>query len=142
MLKFRTDTEMSIVGYSKSTGGTMETQNDISIRAKIEELIDSINTLTKVLPDNQVYEIGDRLRRSVCNIPKNVEELYSDGKSKMDKIKSMIHTNIALRDCKDYLNLVEVLKYAKTRDLIDKIDNVNKQIASDYPHISRYIMQN
>jgi four helix bundle protein len=103
----------------------------LAFQAKADDLIQSICVLSESLSDSTIYNIPYRLKSCVSLIPSNFSSGVSEIR-KANRIKSLLRVHIALVECRDYLNLIEDLNYSKTKDIIEKVDDVNNLLASNY----------
>ncbi|HPO63668.1 MAG TPA: four helix bundle protein [Candidatus Kapabacteria bacterium] len=110
--------------------------NNDKIKEKTQELVSSINLITQKIPNGQIYQIAEKLRKSADSVPKYIELGLNENARKYDKIRFLIMANSVLEDCRTYLSLAETLKYAYTKDIIEQINSVNDLIADDCPAIN------
>ncbi len=110
--------------------------NNDKIKEKTQELVSSINLITQKIPNGQIYQIAEKLRKSADSVPKYIELGLKENARKYDKIRFLIMANSVLEDCRTYLSLAETLKYAYTKDIIEQINSVNDLIADDCPVIN------
>ena len=115
---------------------TQSFEKQLLIEKMTEELVSSINILSKDLPENPIYRLSDKLMNTVSSIPKYIAMGISNECKRLDKIRYYMTANTALEDCKNYLTLVETLKYGNTEDIIEKINDVNTLLAIDCPYIT------
>ncbi len=95
------------------------------LKKESNELVESINSFTKILPESEISELSKRLQSSVIGMSERIEMSFN-GSSKMDKIRSWIKLSISLKECRDTLDLIAKLKYANPSELIVKLDNFNQ----------------
>ncbi len=110
--------------------------NNDKIKEKTQELVSSINLISQKIPNGQIYQIAEKLRKSADSVPKYIELGLNENARKYDKIRFLIMANSVLEDCRTYLSLAETLKYAYTKDIIEQINSVNDLIADDCPAIN------
>ncbi len=110
--------------------------NNSKIKEKTQELVSSINLISQRIPNGQIYQIAEKLRKSADSVPKYIELGLKENARKYDKIRFLIMANSVLEDCRTYLSLAETLKYAYTKDIIEQINSVNDLIADDCPVIN------
>lgn len=100
------------------------TKNDKDAILKMTgELVDSINNLSDSLPKNLIYDLDDRLKLCVRDVPAKIAQSL-DTKDRINKIRCMITIEGSLRECADYLNLIRHLRYDDTKELIGKVRHV------------------
>jgi hypothetical protein len=49
---------------------------------------------------------------------------------KIKKIRGFIKVGGALAECKEYLDLIHILRYGKTKQIIEQIDDVSSMLES------------
>jgi four helix bundle protein len=103
---------------------------------KASSLARSIISLSETLPENQIYQLNMRLKNSAVSVPVNIVEGFSKIK-KIDKIRSFIKANGTLAECRDYLSLVQQLKYGNTNHLIAQIDELAVLLNEDIHRAAR-----
>lgn len=94
-------------------------------------LVDSITNFTDTLPKSEFYELKNRLKESVSNVEPTLEEGFRRTR-RVDKIRQWIKANGILEECRDYLKIVETLKYAETSDIIDQIDTFGEMLKLEH----------
>ena len=109
--------------------------SDAVIKKKTDELIDMINHFSESLPKNELSEIRTRLKSSVNGMPEKIEQSFN-GSRKIDKIRSWIKLTIALKECRETLDLIAKLKYGNPQDIINKVENFNSLLVNS--HALRY----
>ncbi len=90
------------------------------LKALTQELVLSIKEFSDTLPEDEVYELRRLIRNSICTLPNQVEEA-SNLTTKLSIIRGMIKVNSNLDECKNYLNMAEKLKFAKTEEMMTKV---------------------
>jgi four helix bundle protein len=116
--------------FEKNTSG--DDMNGISIHeySKLTvELAHSIKEFSEKLPEDEVYNIKFLLYQCVSNIPERYENVERMEKS-LDIIRSLIKLNSSLDECKDYLLMVQKLKFGNANDMVKKVDETSKTINS------------
>lgn len=109
-------------------GEVMETYiNKENLTELTKDLVESINSFSTELPDDEVYALRRMLCHSVNHLPEVVEEA-SKMTGKMSIIRGMIKLNSNLEECKNYLSMAEKLKFAKTNDIVRKVDEFSLMI--------------
>jgi four helix bundle protein len=115
-------------------GGIMNEQNkykDTSVWKEADKLVESVVSFSDSLPKSELYELKSRLKMSVVNVPPTIEEGFLKTK-KVDKIRNWIKANGILEECRDYLKMVEDLKYADTDDIMQQLNNFGELLKSNY----------
>lgn len=97
------------------------------LKSESSALIKSVNNFTKVLPKSDISELAIRLQTSVNGMTNHLESSFT-GTRKIDKIRSWIKLSIALKECRDTLDLIAKLKYANTNELMIQVDNFNQML--------------
>ncbi len=108
----------------------MNTNNGISaevLKNESNELVNSVNILSEELPKSDITFLSQRLRISVKSLTEHLEMSFNST-TKMDKVRSWIRLSIALKECRDTLDLIEKLKYANTSDIKMKVENFNQML--------------
>jgi four helix bundle protein len=107
---------------------------DTIVCAKTDELVQSIVSLSNTLPDSELYDLRTRLKNSVTSVLPNLEEGFRNNQ-RVERIRHWIRATSHLEECRDYLNLVESLRYGKTSHLLDKINEISDLLKQDYSAI-------
>ena len=92
--------------------------------AKLNELIEEVNAFSDKLPNDDLYDLGKKLRTSLKLASPSLRSYYQK-RRKLDKIRSMIETNSYFEECKNYLNLSSRLRYGDTSELVEKVDELS-----------------
>jgi hypothetical protein len=116
--------EVTMVNQKKSSIITENISEEI-LKKESNELVESINCFTKILPQSEVSELSRRLQSSVIGMTEKIEMSFN-GTNKIDKIRSWIKLSISLKECRDTLDLIAKLKYANPTELLVKLDNFNQ----------------
>ncbi len=87
----------------------------------------SINELTESIPASEIYGVKVRLNECANSVPKSLEEGMKQSK-RIERIRSLIKANGFLDECKDYLNLINKLKYSDTNNLLSMADEISEVI--------------
>lgn len=107
-----------------STAGAI--QQD-ALYKKALELVESVVSLTESLPQHDLYMISTRLCESIDELPRSIIESFEQTR-KIDQIRSYISTNGKLAEAKDYLELVQKLKYADTGSVLQQLNEVKRML--------------
>lgn len=102
-----------------------QNSNEEKIKIESEKLVESINNFSKNLPGSDISELSKRLQISVLGMTEKIDNSFK-GARKIDKIRSWIKLSIALKECRDTLDLIAKLKYANPQELIIKLDNFSQ----------------
>jgi prefoldin subunit 5 len=97
------------------------------LKKQSDELVESISDFTKELPNRDFSELAQRLNSSVYGMSRHIESSFH-GERKIDQIRSWIKLSIALKECRDTLDLIAKLKYANPQELLVKLDNFNQML--------------
>jgi len=103
----------------------MQTAENAQIRKKTIELVQSLFSLTEKLPDYENHNLKRLLQNSVRAIPGTIEDTLNENGEKIKKIKKYIKAGGILAETREYLDLIHILRYGKTRDLIELFNDVN-----------------
>jgi four helix bundle protein len=103
---------------------TMQNIDNAQIRKKTSELVESIYILSANLPERDMLYIKNRLRSTAFNLPNTIDETLQNNSRRINKIRNFIKAGGQLAECKEFLELIQVLGYSKTKHLIEQIDNV------------------
>jgi four helix bundle protein len=103
----------------------MQTAENAQIRKKTIELVQSLFSLTEKLPDYENHNLKRLLQNSVRAIPGTIEDTLNENGEKIKKIKKYIKAGGILAETREYLDLIHILRYGKTRDLIELLNDVN-----------------
>lgn len=90
-------------------------------------LIEEVNLLSEELPKCDISSLSQRLKISVSSMTEHLESSFS-GVRKIDKVRSWIKLSIAIKECRDTLDLISKLKFANTNDIMLKVDNFNQML--------------
>ena len=110
---------------------TSKSTKAIKLWNKVARLVQEIIAFSESLPANELYQLKTRLINSAVSVPGNIEDGYRKDK-KIDRIRSLIKVNGTLAECRDYLLLIERLRYGNTRYLVDQLDDVSLSISEDF----------
>jgi len=111
--------------------GNATKSNGIVMR-KTVDLLNSVNDLSKNIPEDELLNIGNRLIGCVGSVPENLENGYNV-EHNVSKIKFLIKVFQALAECKNYLKMIERLNYCDTLDLMSKVDDLKNLILMEFP---------
>jgi four helix bundle protein len=104
---------------------------------KAARLVQSIDSFTDSLPLSEIYQLKKRLKYCISNLPPNIEKgLKNNGK--LNRIRCFIKANGSLEECREYLDLVEKLKYAPTDELKEMVDEIRRELVEEYAMKSNY----
>lgn len=103
---------------------------------KSEELVSSLKNFSDNLPDAGIFNIRMKLSSCLNEVPEKIRVGLSETK-KTEKIRSLVGVFSALSECRDYLELIESLKYADTDSLKSEVDALGRMLSKD-SHPLRY----
>ena len=95
-----------------------------AISQKAEALVFSVTRFSETLPSNEIYHLKMRLQNCVTGLPDSLLNGL-EKKSKIDKIRSFVAANGCLEECRNYLTLVEKMKYGSVSDILKQVDEVS-----------------
>jgi|GEM_PF-1878413 len=102
--------------------------------SKANELVSSIDNFSRTIPEGEIYHLSNRLQHSARTVPDKLNSSLN-ARGKTEQIRMAIKIFEALSDCRDYLHLVEKLRFGKTDDLIQKVDDISNLLYHDYPNL-------
>ena len=108
------------------------TKSNGIVMKKTADLINSVNVLSKNIPEDELLNIGHRLMGCVGSVPANLENGYNV-EHNVSKIKFLIKVFQALAECKNYLKMIERLNYCDTMELMSKVDDLKNLILMEFP---------
>ena len=108
------------------------TKSNGIVMRKTVDLLNSVNHLSKNIPEDELLNIGNRLIGCVGSVPENLENGYNVEQN-VSKIKFLIKVFQALAECKNYLKMIERLNYCDTLDLMSKVDDLKNLILMEFP---------
>ncbi|MFP4528974.1 MAG: four helix bundle protein [Candidatus Kapaibacterium sp.] len=111
--------------------------NQDDLREKAIRLVQSIDSFTDSLPLSEIYQLRKRLKYCISNLPPNIEKGLKDS-GKLNRIRCFIKANGSLEECREYLELVEKLKYAPTDKLKEQVDEIRQLLVEEYSMKSNY----
>ncbi len=101
---------------------------------KAKELINSIDNFSINIPEGEIFHISNRLKHCVRGVPDKLSNSFVVAR-KTEQIRMAIRAFEALSECRDYLSLVEKLRYGKTIDLIQQVDEISNMLYDNYPNL-------
>lgn len=90
-----------------------------------EEMSQAVLQFTDQLPEDEVFDLKHKLQHTAKKLPDNFADV-SKIEGHLAVIKGMIKFNSILDECKDYLVMAQKLKYARSGELINKVDMVGR----------------
>lgn len=99
----------------------LKNYSEEQLYSKAKKLVNDIINFSENLPKNHFMDITNRLRFSVDKMPQTLYDGLRKDK-KIDHIRAIIEADSCLAECKDQLNIVEMLRYADTKDIMKEID--------------------
>lgn len=103
---------------------------------KSEELISNLKNFSDKLPDAGIYNIRAKLSSCLNDIPDKIKSGLTETK-KTEKIRNLVSVFSALTECRDYLELIDSLRYANTDSLKKEVDALGRLLSID-SHPIRY----
>lgn len=104
--------------------------NDTLILQKANELVSNINSLSDELHGDYLYELKDKLKCSIANLPERIADGFKV-QSRIEQIRMNIKANSHLEECKDYLSLLEKVRFIKTDNLKSQIEEISTLLISN-----------
>jgi len=102
-----------------------QTFKDLIVWQKSHNLVLDIYRLSDDFPQREIYSLTSQLRRAAISIPANIAEGYKKT-GIADKLRFLNIARGSLEEVRYYLILAQDLRYAKTDDMSDKLDEVGK----------------
>ncbi len=103
---------------------------------KSEELVLTLKNFSDNLPDAGIYNIRSKLSDCLNDIPDKIKNGLSQTK-KTEKIRNLVGVFSALSECRDYLELIDSLRYANTESLKKEVDALGRLLSNE-SHPLRY----
>jgi four helix bundle protein len=107
---------------------TQKESNELLLK-KAQELVDAILMLNDSIQDSELSQIKDYLREIAQSMPETLRKTMSVGR-KIDKIRAVFVAQTSLEEAKDYLSLIERLRYASTKDILLQVEEVTKLLTN------------
>ncbi len=98
---------------------------DLIVWQKAHALVLSVYRLTESFPPHELYGLTSQLRRSAVSIPANIAEGFRK-RTRPDKARYLNIAQGSLEETRYYLILSRDLKYGRTHQLFDQIEEVGK----------------
>lgn len=106
----------------------MRRYEDLLVWQKAMQLAKMIYSLQKALPKEELYGLGDQIRRAVVSVPSNIAEGFGRGSDTEFK-RFLSISRGSLFEVKTQLQLAESLGLLEVNnDVLDSIDEVGKLI--------------
>lgn len=90
-----------------------------------DEVAGEMLKFSEQLPEDEIFDLKYKLHKVASQLPENFIEV-SRIKGQLEIVKGMISFNAILNECKDYLVIAQKLKYAKSNELVNKVDMVGR----------------
>jgi four helix bundle protein len=119
-------------GYNEMERVLLDDSRDIIKQAL--GLVNSVKKMSYMLPDEDIYRIRERLMITVESVPQKIENGLVQGK-KIEQRRNLIKANSALNELRNYLNLVNELRYFNTNTMIKQIDKVSQYLSAKNPFL-------
>jgi hypothetical protein len=112
-----------------------------------EELGNIIMELSEKIPSDDIFQLRKRLNYSFNSLAECIEKTYKQSDEKrIDRIRRKIRAQAYLDECRDYIGLVDKMKYADVTMGISVIENIENVLggqtlkeASIDPYKNKYI---
>lgn len=98
-----------------------------SMIEKAYELKQQIESIIFALPDCELYQLQSRMGKIIEVLPEQMA-LSFEKETKIAKIRGFIEIVGNLQECKDYLELLQKIKYTDYTEVISKIDNITENL--------------
>lgn len=109
------------------------------IKIKTKDLKDSILSLSDRIANSNIFMLDKTLKCTASNVREKIDKEL-DSQSKIEKIRSFIQANSSLDVCKNYLYLIDKLKYEDTKHLLNLINEVSTLINDDLTKSQKIII--
>lgn len=117
----------------------MKSYKDLDIYNNAFRLAVDCNRLSMKLPKYELYETGSQLRRSSQSTRTNIVEGYGRKDYKKEFVRYLVFAHASNLETKDHLEMLKELYGVEgINELIDKVDNLGKQIFA----FIRYVEKN
>ncbi|MBS0662903.1 MAG: four helix bundle protein [Verrucomicrobia bacterium] len=111
-----------MVSYSK-------TFRDVLVWQKAHAFVLDVYRVTESFPRSEIYGLSSQFRRAAVSIAANFAEGFKK-RGKADKLRFYNIAQGSIEECQYYLILAADLRYADTRELQMKIDEVGRMLES------------
>jgi len=102
---------------------------DLIMWQKAHGLVLSIYGLSRTFPKHELYGLTSQIRRAAVSVPANIAEGFKK-RTVADKIRYLNISQSSLEECRYFLILIEDLRYAETKDTLDRLEEVSKILES------------
>jgi hypothetical protein len=98
-----------------------------SMIEKAYDLKQQIESIIFSMPDCELYQLQTRMSKIIEVLPEQMA-LSFEKETKIAKIRGFIEIVGNLQECKDYLELLQKIKYTDYSEAINKIDNITESL--------------
>lgn len=116
--------------FMEEAVSTLQMNRTQLLKQLTDEIIYSIVDLGDKLPDNESYFLRNKIRSCALSAREAIGNALVTDLKKIDRVRSMIKAETSLGECREYLDLAEQLRYAKTKEIVAKIDKASQLIGS------------
>lgn len=116
--------------FMEEAVSTLQMNRTQLLKQLTDEIIYSIVDLGDKLPDNESYFLRNKIRACALTAREAIGNALVSDTKKMDRVRSIIKAETSLGECREYLDLAELLRYAKTKEIVAKIDRASQLIGS------------
>jgi len=109
---------------------------DLILWQKAHGLVLFIYGLSHTFPKYELYGLTSQIRRAAVSVPANITEGFKK-RTIAEKIRYLNISQSSLEECRYFFILIEDLRYAETKDALDKLEEVSKILESYMKGIKR-----
>ena len=102
---------------------------DLVLWQKAHGLVLFIYDLSRTFPKYELYGLTSQIRRAAVSVPANIAEGFKK-RTVAEKIRYLNISQSSLEECRYFLILIEDLRYAETKDALDRLEEVSKILES------------
>ncbi len=102
-----------------------------ALKMESDSLVSYVNSFSEKLPQYDVALLSQRLKVSVKSLTEHLDHSLN-GTSKLDKVRYWIRLSIAIKECKETLDIIEQLKYGDTKSIMQKVDNFSQMLIDSH----------
>lgn len=102
-----------------------------ALKLESDNLVSYVNTFSDKLPQYDMAMLSQRLKVSVKSLTDHLDHSIN-GTSKLEKVRYWIRLSIAIKECKETLDIIEQLKYGDTKSIMQKVDNFSQMLIDSH----------
>lgn len=101
------------------------------VKILASELINSVGELANAIPVNESMNLRSRLETCAGTIEPLMSKTF-DFDSRIERLRYWIKAHSTMQEFRDYLDLIEKLRYANTSGMREKLLHLNSMLDEDY----------